>query len=103
MNKRSVIRILKAAHTLLSRPHSWTKRTSHMFNPKTGNHRYCLVGALREVGHKYKRENRKTANDCIREVINRTSLAIWNDEQGRTRKEVLTALQNAIDIARKSL
>jgi len=105
-SKEEVLRILRGAYRLLSRPNGWTKRFL-----KFGDS-FCLIGALTYADNgnaRYIPKNDNTpvgtAQDLIAREIGRTrgslGLANWNDRIARTQRDVLSVLEGAIRKAEK--
>jgi hypothetical protein len=70
--------------------HGWCQ-----FNTKKRDGRVCLVGAMWEVDHGRASDEYKTATTKLRNRLNTNFIMHWNDVDGRTKDEVLTALRRA--------
>lgn len=99
----------------------WCQHKASEYNYETGETSYCLTGAMRSAGDKlYPAKLVDGADDSFLRYLSAknltmaylaefikldpempfSSLADWNDQDGRTKDEVLTLLRKALDDAR---
>lgn len=90
--------ILQHARHLVSTPEKWCKKRIVSYNPSTGAHSYCMVGAL----HKATKARHAVYNAAYLAFCNanpeipNNHISTWNDSPSRTHSEVLAAFDKAI-------
>jgi hypothetical protein len=101
--------VLIAARNRIAEPERWTKgayaRDADGRRLSSSNHPsatcWCLLGALEAIDS-YARERLDAAYiiEDILDDISSASIALWNDDPRRTHSEVLSLLDDAIEIAK---
>jgi len=96
--------ILKETKCLLSSPNAWIKNSAAQ--DKNGKPTYpfsadavcwCISGALDKAAA-FETSGYQKARDILESLINQP-IPMWNDTRGRTHKEVLELLDQAIKLA----
>lgn len=105
-DKENTLTLLKAAKQLIVE-HSWGQKRSWSFAPNTNEKiNFCIIGAIGtanwdESTNRFRYGINAVVAACkvFHKANNIEYLAAWNDTPGRTKEEVLTALDGAIALA----
>jgi hypothetical protein len=102
---RTAVEILVEARRLIRTPKKWTQgaycrgRDGRSVSTNAdGIARYCAVGAIYVARGKLKASNKShgKAEGALRHVTQEVSIITFNDQAGRTHKEVMKAFDKAI-------